>query len=135
MLSAEFSDEPEPIERRLACELDRMQGAWTTVSGRRQAKLLISGQHLTIHFGDGDIYMGSFTLGTNGLRTTLDVYVEEGPSRHRGLPVLCICDLKGDTLRWCNASPGEAERPTAFDDHNPHLLCLIFRREHRADMR
>jgi len=130
-----FWDEPEPVERRLASDLDRLQGVWSTISGRRRAELLVSGQHLTVHFSDGDIYMGSFTLGTSGRLTTLDVRVEEGPSRHRGLPVLCICELDGDTLRWCNASPGETARPTAFDEHNPHLLCLMLRREHRTEVR
>jgi uncharacterized protein (TIGR03067 family) len=132
---AELMDEPEPYDRRLTADLDRLQGAWTTIGGRRQAELLIAGQHLTAHFGDGDIYMGSFTLGTNGPLTTLDIRLEEAPARHRGLDVLCICELKGDTLHWCNASPGETERPTDFDDRNPHLLCLTLRREHRAEAR
>jgi uncharacterized protein (TIGR03067 family) len=132
---AEDMDEDEPAERRLACELDRLQGAWTTISGRRQAELLVAGQHLTVHFDGGDIYMGSFTLGKCGRLTTLDVRLEEAPCRHRGLSVRCICELQGDTLRWCNASPGETTRPTGFDEQNPRLLCLIFRREHRAEAR
>lgn len=133
--SAEFQDDPGLVEPCPASHLDRLQGAWITISGKRQAELLIAGHHLTIHFGDGDIYMGSFTLGTSGRRMTLDVRVEEGPPRHQGLPVLCICELEGDTLRWCNATPGETVRPTAFDAHNPHLLCLIFRREHCTSVR
>lgn len=133
----EFWEDPPPVEmeQRLASDLGRLQGAWTTVSGRRSAELLISGQHLTIHFQDGEIYMGSFTLGAAGRRTTLDVRIDEGPSRHRGLLTLCLCELQGDTLRWCNASPGNAERPLAFDEQNPHLLCLMLRREHRTEVR
>jgi uncharacterized protein (TIGR03067 family) len=132
---ADFWDEPEPIERRQASDLERLQGAWTTVDGKRPAELLISGQHLTVHFRDGEIYMGSFTLSGLGKQLTLDVQIEEGPPKHRGQTVLCLCELEGDTLRWCNASPGMTERPSAFDDHNPHLLCLMLRREHRTDVR
>jgi uncharacterized protein (TIGR03067 family) len=132
---ADFWDEPEPIERRLVCDLERLQGAWTTVEGKRPAELLISGQHLTVHFRDGEIYMGTFALGTSGKFVTLDVQIEEGPPRHRGQTVLCLCELDGDSLRWCNASPGIAERPGNFDNHNPHLLCLMLRREHRTDVR
>jgi hypothetical protein len=79
--------------------------------------------------------MGSFTLGAAGRLTTLEVRIDEGPVRHKGLSVLCVCELDGETMHWCNATPGEAHQPTAFDDHNPHLLCLRFRREHRAKAR
>jgi uncharacterized protein (TIGR03067 family) len=129
---AEVSDVPGPFEHRLACDLDQLQGAWMTIPGQRQTEMLIAGHQLAVYLGNGDIYMGTFTLGTSGPLTMLDVRVQEGPNRHRGLPVLCICKLKGDTLRWCSAFPGDSVRPTAFDNHNPHLLCLVFRREHRA---
>ena len=124
--------EDHESERRLSSDLERLQGAWTTESGPRQVELLISGQHLTAHFGDGEIYMGSFRLGSAGRLTTLDVHIDEGPLKHRGQTVLCICELNGDTMHWCNASPGHAERPSVFDDQNSHLLCLMLRREHRT---
>lgn len=133
---AEMMDQPEEAaEQRKACLLHRIQGAWISISGHRQAELLISGHHLTIHFNNGDIYMGPFTLGLAGRFTTLDVQIEEGPARYKGLAVLSICAFDGDTLVWCNAAPGELQRPTAFDDHNPHLLSLRFRHEDRVQPR
>jgi len=131
----EVCEEPSLTGWDRGSDLERLQGAWITVAGQRQAELLFSGHHVTMHLGDGRIYMGTFTLGAPGRVASLDILVEEGPEKHRGLPVHCIYELDGDTLRWCNASPGRVEPPTAFDEHNPHLLCLMFRREHRANVR
>lgn len=108
-----------------------LQGAWRAVSGRRPGELLISGDHLAVHFDDGSIYMGRFTLG-EGRPAKMDVLVEEGPPAHKGLKALCIWEVQGDTLRWCTASPGQPDRPAAFAEADPQHLCLEFRREHVA---
>ncbi len=105
------------------------------VSGRRQATFLISGNLFTVHFADGDIYMGSFTIGSNGRFRTMDVHVEEGPHRHKGQRALCIYELDHDMLRWCTASPGQADRPGAFAETEPMHLCLVFRRHRPAVQR
>jgi len=108
---------------------------WQTVTGRRPAEFLVSGDHITVHFADGVIYMGSFTLEQAGRHVHMSIRIEEGPAHHKGLVALCICEMDGDTLRWCTASPGHADRPTAFDDQNPQHLCLTLRRESRDGRR
>lgn len=125
-------DEPAAPPRLIDTDLRRFQGTWGTVAGRRPAQFFVSGGHITVHFSDGDIYMGAFTLAEGTRPGAMDICIEEGPDHHRGLTAHCIYELDGDTLRWCTATPGHAERPTAFDEHNPHLLCLILRREHRV---
>lgn len=121
-------DEPAPCAAP-ACNGEPLQGAWLCVSGRRPGKLLIRGGHLTLHFADGTIYMGTVALGRNGRVGTMDVRVEEGPPRHKGQTALCIYELNGDTLLWCTASPGQADRPIAFAEYDPQHLFLTFQRE------
>jgi uncharacterized protein (TIGR03067 family) len=123
-------DEPTASVPLFPAAAEALQGAWLSVAGRREAEMLVSGDHLTVHFADGTIYMGTFTLGAAGRLATMDVRVEEGPPRHKGLTARCIFELDGDLLRWCTASPGQSERPAAFDEHDPRHLCLVFHREH-----
>lgn len=119
------SSVPLPRDDALA-----LQGAWLSVEGRRQAELLIQGDHLTVHFADGDIYMGTFTLAPDARPAAMDVRVEEGPVRHKGQVARGIYQLEGDTLNWCTASPGQPDRPAAFAEHDAQHLCLVFHREH-----
>jgi uncharacterized protein (TIGR03067 family) len=124
-------DEPGPSCK--TADLERLQGAWTSMDGRRKAAFLLSGNRFAIHFANGDIYMGSFELGPAGRLRTMDVRIEEGPAQHRGQTALCIYEVKGDVLRWCTAGPGHGERPEAFPDGNDsHYLCLLFRREPKS---
>jgi uncharacterized protein (TIGR03067 family) len=125
----DFWDEPAPAIRLPVSDLEALQGAWMAISGRRQATFLISGNLFTVHFADGAIYMGSFTLGVNGRNRTMDVHVEEGPTQHRGQLALCIYELDRDTLRWCTNSPGQETRPAGFAESHPMHLCLVFRRQ------
>jgi uncharacterized protein (TIGR03067 family) len=124
----DFWDEPTPSARPCLADLEALQGAWTAISGRRQATFLISGNHFTVHFADGEIYMGSFSVGTNGRFRTMDVQVEEGPQRHKGQSALCIYELEQDVLRWCTASPGQMDRPADFIEADPLHLSLVFRK-------
>jgi len=130
----EFWDEPMPTPRT-PCGVEALQGGWLALGGRRQAEMLISGSRLTVHFDDGDIYMGSFTLGRSGRLETMDISIEEGPARHKGMSALAIYELDGHTLRWCTASPGQADRPAAFAEPDPLSLFLVFRREHLGNTR
>ena len=123
-------DEPAP---GIACAiptLQRLQGAWLAVAGRRQAEFLIAGNRLAAHFADGDVYLTTFTLDHDGRHHVMDVTVEEGPSRHKGLVAHGIYEVDGDVLRFCIASPGQDQRPSAFAEVDPLHLCLVFRREH-----
>jgi len=123
-------DEPSPGIACARSALERLQGAWLAVAGRRQAEFLIAGNRIAVHFADGDVYLGSFTLDHDGRHHTMDVLVEEGPPRHKGLTARCIYEVDGDVLRWCTASPGQEHRPAAFAETDPLHLCLVFRREH-----
>jgi uncharacterized protein (TIGR03067 family) len=119
----------EPAADLLQADLAVLQGAWATLSGRRMAEFLVSGQHFTVHFVDGDIYMGSFTLDPTAWPKRMDVCIDEGPSLHKGQSALCIYEVDGDTLRWCTAGPGQRERPASFTTDDRHSLSLIFQRE------
>ncbi|MFO0844101.1 MAG: TIGR03067 domain-containing protein [Gemmataceae bacterium] len=131
----DFWDEPAPHERPNCPDTQALQGAWGCVAGRRPAVLLVAGDRYTVHFADGDIYMGTFTLGGDGWPCAIDLHIEQGPSRHKGLATLGVYEFDGDTLRWCIAAPGQPERPTAFIELDPRHLCLVFRREHPTGMK
>src|SRR5262245_8172783 len=126
---------PGPItgilcEADVRTDLDRLQGAWVSVSGRRHAELLIAGQLFTVRFRDGDIYMGRFELDTQSRPAHMDMRIDEGPARHKWQTTLCIYELDGPTLRWATTEPGQRGRLTAFPaEDDPHCLCLLFQRE------
>jgi uncharacterized protein (TIGR03067 family) len=123
-------DEPAPGASCALSDLERLQGAWLAVAGRRRAEFLIAGNRIAAHFADGDVYLGSFTLDHDGRHSTMNVRVEEGPRSHKGLVANCIYEVDGDVLRWCTASPGQDDRPRVFAECDPLHLCLVFRREH-----
>jgi uncharacterized protein (TIGR03067 family) len=98
--------------------------------------LLVCGNHFTLHFADGDIYMGSFELDVKDRLRAMVMLIEEGPARHKGQTAVCFYEFDGDNLHWCTAGPGRSERPALFpavDD--PRYLCLVFRRERLAARR
>ena len=109
---------------------DRMQGVWQYVSGRREAQLLISGEHFTMRFRNGDIYVGTYSLDALAHPREMDLHIQEGPEAFRGKTALAIYEFDGDHLIWCPAEPGRDERLRAFPgaDDLGHL-CIIFRRD------
>jgi uncharacterized protein (TIGR03067 family) len=124
-------DEPETVFVPPGSDLEVLQGAWVSIAGWRQAEMLISGSHLAVHFADGDIYLGSFSLDSSTHPRVMTVSIDEGPARHKGQQAQCIYEVVGDTLRWCTAGPGPSDPLTAFPDEDVrHCLCLKFRREH-----
>jgi uncharacterized protein (TIGR03067 family) len=126
----DYWDEPEAPEGEAGADLEELQGAWVSVSGRRPGEFLIAGSHFTIRFQDGTIYMGAFELGPGAWLKTMDMRIDEGPARHQGKTALCIYELAGGALCWCAAEPGKGERPGAFPpEDDPHYLVLRFRRE------
>jgi uncharacterized protein (TIGR03067 family) len=125
-------DEPDLPEKQAQSDLELLQGAWVSLSGRREAQLLISGCRYTVWFKDGSIYMGRFELSPTGQLRTMEMSIDEGPSHHRGKSAPCIYELSGATLRWCTAGPGQTEPPEAFPETgHPQYLCIVFRREAR----
>ncbi len=118
------------VEQEFPTDLEQLQGAWVSVSGRRPAEFIISGYLFAVRFRDGDTYLGTFRLGPEERPRTMDMRIDEGPAHHRGKIARCIYELDGDTLRWCPAEPGVEERLKDFPSENaPRYLCMRFRRE------
>jgi len=122
-------DEPPREVRPVRSDLDLLQGAWASVSGRRPALLLVSGEHYAVRFADGIIYMGAYILGAEKRKKTMDARIAAGPAHHVGLVSLCLYELNGDTLHWCIGPPGRPDRPAAFAEQTPKELFLVLRRE------
>ena len=119
----------EEVARR---DRERLQGVWVFVSGRREAQLLVSGEHFTMRFRSGDIYVGTYALDPTSRPRAMDLFIQEGPEPYRGKKAQAIYEFDGDHLIWCPAPPGQDDRPRAFppaDDYEH--LCIIFRREKR----
>jgi hypothetical protein len=122
-------DEPLPNGSQHGTDLQRLQGVWVAQTGRRPATFIVSGNHFTIFFLDGDIYMGRFDLGLTGLPLSLDFHIEEGPPRHKGQLARCYYEVNGDHLLWCTGGPGGQDDVTEFPSpDDPRYLTLMFRR-------
>ena len=117
-------------ETETQLEVERLQGAWVTVAGRRPVQLFIAGRHFTARFLDGELYMGSFHLFVDEEPREMVMWIEEGPERHRGRIAHCIYFFENDTLRWCATDPGSNERLTEFPPvTDAHHVCLVLQRE------
>jgi uncharacterized protein (TIGR03067 family) len=123
-------EEPAVPDAGAVADLDALQGAWFSVSGRREAELLISGLHFAFRIADGEIYMGAFDLDPGTVPKLMVMRVDEGPARYKGKTALCIYEMDGPVLRWCATSPGRDERLQTFpaEDHAEYL-CMVFHRE------
>jgi uncharacterized protein (TIGR03067 family) len=120
----------EPDASAVRGDLEALQGAWQSIAGRREAAFLVSGDHFTVHFADGDIYMGRFTIDPSAWPKRMEICIVEGPAHHRGMSALCIYELDGDKLNWCTAGPGQSQRPMSFPgEDDPRFLCVLFQRE------
>ena len=111
-------------------DLEQLQGAWVSVSGRHQAELLVAGNLYAFKFVSGKIYMGTLDLDADEHPRQMIMRIDEGPIKHKGQFALCIYELDGDTLRWCPTEPGSDERLTDFpcvDDGR--YLCTVFQRQ------
>jgi uncharacterized protein (TIGR03067 family) len=118
------------IQAEVPTDLERLQGTWRFVLGRRPAELVISDYLFAMRFADGETYLGIFRLGPESRPKIMDMRIDEGPARHRGKIARCIYELDGDTLRWCPAEPGSEQRLTTFPAAtDPRYLCLVLRRE------
>jgi uncharacterized protein (TIGR03067 family) len=109
---------------------EALQGTWNFVSGLREAQLLIAGDHFTVRFTTGEIYVGTYHLDPARKPRAMDLVISEGPERHRGKTALAIYELDGDHLIWCPAEPGVGDRLRAFPpEADTRHLCLVFRRD------
>jgi uncharacterized protein (TIGR03067 family) len=125
-----LAEQEEAREAAILRDKGRLQGAWNFVSGIREAQLFIAGDHFTVKFKNGDIYLGVYVLDPTTKPKMMDMTIQEGPEKHRGLTSLVIYELDGDKLIWCPAEPGTGCRRCAFPpDGDLHNLCIVFRRE------
>jgi uncharacterized protein (TIGR03067 family) len=117
-------------------DLERLQGAWVAVAGRRHARLLIAGHRFTFEIEDGDIYMGTLFLDDDENPRQMDMLIEEGPAKARGLISLCVYNLDGDVLRWCPTKPGTDRRLKSFPSvEDDRYLSLVMKRTARRRSR
>src|SRR5437016_3075707 len=65
-------------------DLELLQGAWISVSGRHQAEFLIAGNLFAIKFLNGKIYMGTLDLDAGERPKEMLMRIDEGPLRHKG---------------------------------------------------
>jgi uncharacterized protein (TIGR03067 family) len=115
-------------------ELEQLQGAWLSVAGPREAKLLVAGNRFTFEFIDAEIYMGTLELDPGADPRRMDMRIEEGPERHRGRLALCIYHLDGGVLRWCPARLGADQRLSGFPSvDDDRYLCLVFKQLRRRN--
>jgi len=103
---------------------ERLQGAWEVVSAEvagmqapaaevKGARLTISGTTCTRQkTGQAQGERDSFKLDPNKTPKTIDLTIEEGPSK--GQTGLGIYELNGDQLKLCLGRAGLPNRPTAF---------------------
>jgi uncharacterized protein (TIGR03067 family) len=117
-------------EAAAAKDRERLQGVWNFVTGRRKAQLFISGDHFTAKFSNGDVYLGTFEVDPTRKPKAMNMTVNEGPLKFKGVTAKAIYALDGEHLVWCPAEPGAAERPKAFPPtDSQEFLCIVFRRE------
>jgi hypothetical protein len=115
----------------IRADFEQLQGSWTSVAGRRDARFLIAGHRFAFEFVGGEIYIGTFDLGEGG---RMDMHVQEGPEDHRGQVAPCIYHIEGGVFRWCPGRIGSGQQPRSFPsvDDDRHI-CLVFRRVPRRN--
>jgi uncharacterized protein (TIGR03067 family) len=112
----------EGREEQIKRDLADIQGEWTMVSGERDGQALpeqyvksarrVCKGDETIAIVNGEIGLqAKFTLDPTKKPKTIDYQLTGGPNK--GLTQLGIYELDGDTLRFCQSTPGEP-RPATF---------------------
>jgi uncharacterized protein (TIGR03067 family) len=87
-----------------------------TIQGNRISAKRLDGQRLDV------------TEGTYKLTPGKPMQMDGTEIRERGKPrtFLGICELEGDTLKWCVATPRNP-RPTEFETKRPQFLVILKR--------
>jgi uncharacterized protein (TIGR03067 family) len=112
-------------------DVELLQGSWTTIAGRRDARLIVAGHRFAFEFldGDGEIYFGTFKLDSVPNPRRMDMRIDEGPEAYRGQSAWCIYHLDGGILRWCPTKPGVETRLTHFPNvDDDKYLSLVLKR-------
>jgi uncharacterized protein (TIGR03067 family) len=118
-----------PADPLVRMDVERLQGTWASVEGRRAAEFAFTGRYFAVRFRDGDVYTGVFDLVPDERPRTMIMWILDGPARHKGKAAMCIYELTGETLCWCPSEPGVDDPPAEFPpcDDTRHL-CTILRR-------
>jgi uncharacterized protein (TIGR03067 family) len=91
-------------------DIQHLQGVWTTLPGRRQAQLFITGEHFTMRFRRGDVYVGTFSVDPTQRPRAMDLRIIAGPESSVGKIALAIYQFDGEHLIWSPSLPGDPER-------------------------
>jgi uncharacterized protein (TIGR03067 family) len=119
-------------------EVPKLDGVWRgfTVLGKGEnpdrgpvhLELTIKGDHIDAKRLDGQslpMTEGTYTI-VPGKPMQMDG--TETNARGRKRVYLGICELTGDTLKWCVATPRN-ERPTDFETKRPQFLVILKRQK------
>lgn len=119
-------------------EVPKLDGVWRgfTVEGKGEnpdrgpvhLELTIKGDHIDAKRLDGQslpMTEGTYTI-VPGKPMQMDG--TETSARGRTRVYLGICELAGDTLKWCVATPRN-ERPTDFETKRPQFLVILKRQK------
>jgi uncharacterized protein (TIGR03067 family) len=101
-------------------ELEKLEGKWIVVSVERDGKAdeslkdavrVNTADRYTLTPKDGKAIAGTFKIDPATKPKSMDMMPGEG--RYKGMTLLGIYDLEGETLKICFAEPGK-ERPKEF---------------------
>jgi uncharacterized protein (TIGR03067 family) len=117
-------EEPPPLE-----DDEKIQGTWQGVTmedrGKRRDikgfQVIFAGENFTVTSNGKVNFKGTFKLDPAKRPKTLDRHLDDGKTS------LGIYELKGNELRWCNASPG-SKRPKNFNTRGTTHFMVIFRK-------
>jgi len=122
----------------VGADVPNLDGVWRgfAVEGKGETpdrgpvhlELTIKGDHIDAKRLDGqrlEITEGTYKLAP-GKPMTLDG--TEIRPRGRARPYLGICQVEGDTLKWCVATPNN-KRPTDFETKRPQFLVILKRQK------
>lgn len=114
-------------------DFDLIQGAWASIAGPRECRLLVSGNHYAFEIIDGDVFIGTFDLQTESNPRRMNMSVVAGPDSYREQTARCIYHVEGDVLRWCGSKPGSKCELSSFPSiENDCFLSLVFKRAKSA---
>jgi uncharacterized protein (TIGR03067 family) len=118
-----------PADPEARLDLERLQGTWVSMEGRRELALVFTGRQFAARFHDGDMYAGCFDLVPDERPRTMIMWIHDGPDRHQGLTTMCIYEVQGDELWWCPSQPGADDPPAEFPavDDNRYLCTRLQR--------
>jgi uncharacterized protein (TIGR03067 family) len=116
---------------------DPLQGTWRAESVEDNGKkpkandhvLIFKGDTFTVQVGDTVDMQGTYKADPSKKPKALDLTFTEGAKEIKGKISLGIYSVKGDTLQWCGAKPGETERPKDFAaPAGSHRMYATFKR-------